>query len=375
MVSLSKIYLLRIILKLRKKVCRRLYSNMFALVILSPFTVFAQDISSSQTIIPAHDVSTLYQALQTANANGQTDIQLSPGIYRLTSTLVISAPSIRLIGDSTDPSLIRFVGRGMRSLSQVENLITVRAKHFSLDGITLTDAGNHLIQISGESGADFPVIKNCVLQDSFQQLLKVSSSDHSSNTSDYGTVQNCEFKYTQGIGPNFYIGGIDAHGARGWNVLNNVFRDIASPDNRPAEFAIHFWNGASNNVVEGNTIIDCDRGIGFGLKGKPASAGAIINNLIVHHDNNDPGADVGIILEQSPKTQILDNRVYLAHNYPNAIEYRFSETTEAAIIDNTTNKPIRKRDGATASLIGNKREKELTNLVSPDELLLISSSE
>ena len=147
MVSLSKIYLLRIILKLRKKVCRRLYSNMFALVILSPFTVFAQDISSSQTIIPAHDVSTLYQALQTANANGQTDIQLSPGIYRLTSTLVISAPSIRLIGDSTDPSLIRFVGRGMRSLSQVENLITVRAKHFSLDGITLTDAGNHLIQI------------------------------------------------------------------------------------------------------------------------------------------------------------------------------------------------------------------------------------
>lgn len=214
-----------------------------------------------------------------------------------------------------------------------------------------------------------------MLQDSFQQLLKVSSSDHSSNTSDYGTVQNCEFKYTQGIGPNFYIGGIDAHGARGWNVLNNVFRDIASPDNRPAEFAIHFWNGASNNVVEGNTIIDCDRGIGFGLKGKPASAGAIINNLIVHHDNNDPGADVGIILEQSPKTQILDNRVYLAHNYPNAIEYRFSETTEAAIIDNTTNKPIRKRDGATASLIGNKREKELTNLVSPDELLLISSSE
>lgn len=132
---------------------------MFALVILSPFTVFAQDISSSQTIISAHDVSTLYQALQTANANGQTDIQLSPGIYRLTSTLVISAPSIRLIGDSTDPSLIRFVGRGMRSLNQVENLITVRAKHFSLDGITLTDAGNHLIQISGESDADFPVIK------------------------------------------------------------------------------------------------------------------------------------------------------------------------------------------------------------------------
>lgn len=341
----------------------------------SPFTVCAQDLSSRQTIIPAHDVSTLYQALQTANANGQTDIQLSPGIYRLTSTLVISAPNIRLIGDPTNPSLIRFVGKGMRSLPQVENLIIVRAKHFSLDGITLTDAGNHLIQISGESDADFPVIKNCVLQDSFQQLLKVSSSNHSSNTSDYGTVQNCEFKYTRGIGPNFYIGGIDAHGAKGWNVLNNVFRDIASPDNRPAEFAIHFWNGAANNTVEGNKIIDCDRGIGFGLKGKPASGGAIINNLIVHQDNNDPGADVGIILEQSPRTQILDNRVYLAHNYPNAIEYRFNETTEVAIIDNITNKPIRKRDGATASLIGNKREKELDNLVSPGELLLISSSE
>ena len=343
----------------------------FTLVAL-PFLAYA-DNTENRREINVSDVPMLYKALQAANKNGETDIKLAPGIYQLTKTLVISAPHISLIGDSANPKRIQIVGLGMRSRSQVENVISVTAKNFTLDGITLSDAGNHLIQISGEYNADFPTLKNCILQDSFQQLVKVSSSQKSDHASDYGIIDNCEFRYTQGIGPNYYIGGIDAHGSRGWMISNNVFRDIASPDNRPAEFAVHFWNGASNNTVENNTIIDCDRGIGFGLKGKPASGGAIINNLIVHQDNADPSADVGILLEQSPDTQILDNRIFLGHNYPNAIEYRFTDTINAVIVDNITNKPIRKRDGATALLIDNKRVKEVSSILTADELALLAS--
>lgn len=342
--------------------------------LMLPVTGFAQDQSPIATTfsIEVSDVKSLYKAVNRANKEGNTDIVLTPGTYQLSKTINIQAAHISLLAKSKKPADTHLIGLGMRNSRQVENLINVNAKYFTLDGLTLSDAGNHIIQINGERDADFTVLRNCVLQDSFQQLVKVTTSDKSGNSSDYGLVENCEFKFTRGIGPNYYIGGIDAHKAKGWVVKHNIFRNIASPGKRVAEHAIHFWNGASNIVVEKNIIIDCDRGIGFGLQGRPASGGAIIGNLIVHHDNNHPNADVGIILEQTPDTQILDNRVFFANSYPNAIEYRFVETKGIVIADNQTNKPIRQRDGATALLIDNKRTRHLEDMVSDRELAVIA---
>jgi hypothetical protein len=349
-------------------------AGLVALIIICTKSLNAQENNQNPTtqIKNVSDVNALYSVLKLANKTGMTDIKLAPGTYQISKTLVISAPNIRIIGDSQNPSSTRLVGLGMRSRNNVENIINVNAKHFTLDGITISDAGNHLIQISGEYDADFPTLKNCILQDSFQQLIKVSSGGKSKLSSDYGVVENCEFKFTKGIGPNYYIGGIDAHKAKGWVVKHNIFRNIASPGKRVAEHAIHFWNGASNIVVENNIIIDCDRGIGFGLQGRPASGGAIIGNLIVHQDNNHPHADVGISLEQTPDTQVLDNRVFFANSYPNAIEYRFAETRGIVIADNKTNKPIRQRDGATALLIDNKRVRHLEDMASEKELAIIA---
>ncbi|ABG39702.1 hypothetical protein Patl_1176 [Paraglaciecola sp. T6c] len=349
--------------KIRHRFC------LFLLMLSISTVTFSQNshVEAGLSVIEVSDISSLYNALKRANKNGKTKILLAPGTYQLNKPLLISAAHISLIGDQLNPADTRIIGLGMRRRGQVENIITVHAKYFTLDGITLAEAGNHLIQISGERDADFPTLKNCILQDSYQQLIKVSSGGKSKNSSDYGVVENCEFAYTKGIGPNYYIGGIDAHGSRGWMVAHNRFKDIASPDKRVAEFAVHFWNGASNNTVQNNTIINCDRGIGFGLKGKPASGGAIIENLIIHYDDKDPNADVGISLEQSPDTQILDNRIYLGHNYPNAIEYRFTDTKNIVIADNITNKPVRKRNGAQGMLINNTRVKNLKEMLSKEE--------
>lgn len=344
------------------------------LCLMLPLTGFAQDPLQipSPFSIEVSDVQSLYKALNRANKEGNTEIVLTPGDYQISKTINIKAEHVSLVAKSKKPADTRLIGLGMRNSRQVENLINVNAKYFTLDGLTLSDAGNHLIQINGAHDADFVVLRNCVLQDSFQQLVKVTSGGKSNDSSDYGVVENCEFKFTKGIGPNYYIGGIDAHKAKGWVVKHNIFRNIASPGKRVAEHAIHFWNGASNIVVEKNIIIDCDRGIGFGLQGKPATGGAIIGNLIVHQDNDHPNADVGILLEQTPDTQVLDNRVFFANAYPNAIEYRFVETKGIVIADNQTNKPIRQRDGATALLIDNKRVRHLEDMVSDRELAIIA---
>ena len=150
------------------------------------------------------------------------------------------------------------------------------------------------------------------------------------------------------------IGGIDAHGSTGWIVRHNTFKNIASPNTSVAEFAVHFWDAPSaNNTIERNLIIDCDRGIGFGLQGRGNSGGIIRNNMIYHSNNNDPYADVGIALADSPNTQVYNNTVYFENSMSFSMEYRFSATQNAVFTNNLTNKPIVSRDSGGASLSNN----------------------
>jgi hypothetical protein len=93
-----------------------------------------------------------------------------------------------------------------------------------------------------------------------------------------------------------YTGGIDAHGARGWTVRRNTFVGIYCEDGEVAEHAIHLWRGARDTLVENNRIVNCSRGIGFGLTADRADGhrgGAIRRNAIVA---DIPQYDTGIEL-------------------------------------------------------------------------------
>jgi len=333
----------------------------FSITVSSTASTGQTPIPSGYAIHSVNNSAELIAALNSVRANfGKGAIVLADGTYPLTSTLQIDIPDVMLLSASADPSAVILKGNGMRVTSNVDNLIRVTASGFVLDGITLQEAGNHLIQITAETNADRPVIRNCVLQDSYEQLLKVSyNKELPANFSDGGLVENCVFRYTQGIGPNFYIGGIDAHGIRSWTIRNNIFKDIASPGGSPAEFAIHAWTNASDNLVEGNVIIDSDRGIGFGMvQTHPniqySNLGGIIKNNIIYHTNNgDTFADVAIGLVDSANTLIEGNIIFMEHNYPNAIEYRFATTVNVSIKDNQTNKAIVSRNNGQATLTGN----------------------
>jgi Right handed beta helix region len=313
---------------------------------------------ATQTDVVVGSAAELQSAVADANsAGGNRRILLKDGTYTLSNTLYVNVPYVTIAGQSGARDKVVIQGDAMSATATVQNVIRAAGSNFELTDVTLQKSGWHLVQVVGETGANNAVIHNCILRDAYQQMVKVTYDPaNPSVVANNGLIENCLFEYTAGIGPNYYIGGVDAHGARNWVVRGNTFRHIASPAGSVAEFAVHFWNGATDNIVERNLIVDCDRGIGMGLDGTdkaPALRGIIRNNVVYHSANSDPFADVGIALSDSIDTQVYNNTVFLENSITWALEYRFAITTGAQFTNNLSNKPILARDGATGTLTAN----------------------
>lgn len=341
-------------------------SNIGKLIGLLLFLLLTE--ASAKTSIQVTNARQLVTAVATANAQGNTEIILADGEYQLANTLFVQASGITLRSASGHAKKVVLRGRGMQQREQVDNLILVGASHFTLDAITLAEAGNHLVQVLTERNADHITLKNCILRDSFQQLVKVSAGGKSGHSSDNGKIENCTFYYSAGIGPQWYIGGIDAHRAQNWLIKNNRFFDIASPSRQHAEYAIHFWNQSAGNQVIDNLIVNCDRGIGFGLGPKGNQGGLIANNLILHVDKKDPFADVGIAVQSSPDTQIKNNRIYLAHRYRYAIEVTGKTSQNVLVEGNISNKRITNRKGGKGKRVKNKKLRKVEKVLTEQQL-------
>jgi len=324
--------------------------------LFAPFALLFAGLGVAQTAtITVNNESELRTAVNVANSSGgNTTILVSDGVYTLTDTLYINTPNVTLSGKTGNRANAIIQGDAMSANAKVGNLLRVTGSGFKLNGLTLRRSGWHLIQIVGESNADSPEITNCIMQDAYEQMIKVSIDQNNLNpTADNGLVENCLFEYTAGIGPQYYIGGIDAHGAKNWIIRNNTFRNIISPNTAVAEHAVHFWNTSANNLVEKNLIVNCDRGIGFGLGDRGNSGGVIRNNMIYHTANKGAFADVGIALQNSSGTSVYNNSIFMEHSYPSSIEYRFSGTTNTTITNNLTNKNIVRLDGASGTTSNN----------------------
>lgn len=325
-------------------------------------------IAQGETIIVS-TMAELQNAITTANSlGGNTTILVQDGTYTLSNTLNVNTPNVTIAGQSGDRTKVIIQGDAMNADARIKNLIRVAAKNFTISDLTLQKSGWHLLQIAGETDADNTVVRNIIFRDAYEQMLKGSIDQNNyNNTADNGLIENSLFEYTAGIGPQYYIGGIDIHGGKNWIVKNNVFRSIISPSQTVAEHAIHFWNQAAGMVVEKNTIINCDRAIGFGLDGRGASGGIIRNNMIYHAAHTGQFADVSIYLVESPGTQIYNNTIFMENSYPQSIEYRFMSTSNVLIVNNLTNKPIIARDGATGTVSSNVTNASSSWFVNPTQ--------
>ena len=320
------------------------------------------EIDPGANVITVSNLAEFEAAIDEANnGNGNMTIVLEPGTYQLTSNLRFIAANMEnltIMGATDNMHDVIIKGLGWNDNS-VTHIFNVAADNFTVANMTIGEVFYHPIQVhSNPNDADNFKAQNVRFVDAKEQLLKVSGGGNL--FADNGVIQCCEFEFTNGIAYQYYTGGIDAHRSVDWEIKYNTFKGIRSPENSLAEHAIHMWRESSGTVVDANLIIDCDRGIGFGLgEGfENGHTGGLIMNNMVHTSR-----DVGIGLETSPNTKVYNNTV-VTDNYPRSIEYRFPATSDVLIANNLVNGEISDRSSGSSGELTTNYQYASTDLFS-----------
>jgi hypothetical protein len=310
-----------------------------------------------------------------ANAPTGSTIVLADGTYDLAGSdyIVFRTPGVALRSDSGDPeAVILDGGYGGGSI------LNVAADDITIAELTVQRATWHPIHVTGgtDSNTENTTIYRVHVIDPGQQAIKINASTEGFYA-DNGVVACSTVVMTANGRANVsacYTGGVDAHLALGWRVHDNYFEGFWC-DEGLSEHAIHFWNSGRDTVVERNVIVDCARGIGFGLGETgngtardygddpcPGAAflghidGVIRNNTVLGADPalfaTQSGFDSGISLEQACGTEVMHNTVVALEQPFTGIEYRWS-STNVTIHNNLVTHAIMLRDGAQADLQGN----------------------
>lgn len=330
--------------------------------------------ASTGTIVSVDPSMAAALPAMVASAAAGTTFVLADGTYRTTGDeaarrLQIRARGITIRSASGHADAVVIDGEYVTA-----EVIGVYESDFTLAGVTVTHAVDHCVHVSPPdgaanlTGAHFYGVR---FVDCGEQFLKVNPSGARDAFVDQGIVECSHFEMTDAGRPHVernpggcYTGGIDAHAARGWVVRQNVFQGIYCAGEGLAEHAIHFWAGARDTLVERNVIVDCARGIGFGLvedgpsrdyPDDPAPGlfvghydGIIRNNVIFARIAY---YDTGIELDQARGALVLHNTIVeddaTATGRYSSIDARFANTV--VTIRNNLVRRLTVRDAATTT--------------------------
>jgi hypothetical protein len=314
-------------------------------------------------------VAELKAVLEAANRTKTTaTLLLADGTYVLdVPALDLQCPglAIRSANGNRDAVIVRGPDEGPQAA--VANVFLVSANDVVIADLTLGWCRHHGIQVRGESPFDVSGLRvhNCRIVNCNEQFIKGSSSDTDPVGATDGCIEQCLFEFTSGWAYQSYTGGIDIHKGVNWTVRDNLFRHLRTTARQAglAEHAVHFWKRCptrpQNIVVERNWVLNCDRGIGFGLgsaEGGHQGGASIIRNNIVFNDGTGPKTDVGIGLEHASDVQV-DNNTVVVRNYWAPMEYRFAGSSNLVFRNNLVNRPIQRRDEAPPAPRSNNLER------------------
>jgi hypothetical protein len=329
-------------------------------------------------------ISEVADAVRTAPA-GAT-ITFADGTYALNGTsLQVIAAGLTLRSASGDRDAVILDGGRAGS-----SILEVTGDDATIAELTLRNPRDHAIHVAGGSDDTTGArIYRVHVVDPGQQGIKINADSSQTHFPDDGLVACSVIELTDAGRPyirdNCYTGGIDAHRARGWVVRDNLVRGFWC-DSGLSEHGIHFWTGGRDNLIERNTIVDCARGIGFGLgettDGRTYSDapcggatqigqydGIIRNNMIAATDPDlfasGAGFDSGIALEQACGTVVVHDTVFSTRPPFSSIEWRFGHT-DVTVQNVLVSHPMRERDGATATTGGNVEDATVSLFADPD---------
>ncbi len=314
-------------------------------------------------------VEQLKAALQRANTNHiPATLLLADGTYVLDiPALEIQCPGLVIRSSSGRREAVVVRGPDEGPYASVADVFLVSTNDVVIADLTLGYCRFHGIQVRGEEPYNVSGLRvhNCRLVNCNQQFIKGSSSDDDPVGATDGCIEQCLFEFTSGWAYQSYTGGIDIHKGVNWVVRDNLFRNLRTSRDQSglAEHAIHFWKRCptlpQNIVVERNWIVNCDRGIGFGLSnaagGHNGGASAIRNNMIFN-EGVGPHTDVGIGLEFASNVQVDKNTVVI-EKYWAPIEYRFTGSSNLVFRNNLVNRTIQRRDAAPEAAKTNNIER------------------
>ena len=294
------------------------------------------------------------QAAISAVTSGTT-IVIASGTYQLSNTLYLNRAlsDVVIRGATNNRNDVVLAGPGMTN----SNYGNVPFGIWTGGGVTrltianLTIRGFFFHPLIFNPGTVQPRVYNVRLLDAGEQFLK-ANPDGVGGGVNGGLVEYSVFEFTT-LARSDYTNGIDVHTGADWIIRHNLFRRIRSAQGLAGP-AILMWNNSRNTVVDSNIFIDNHRDISLGLISRTPNdhtGGVVRNNMIARAPGL--GGDVGIGIMDSPGTRVLHNTIWLGGAYPNAIEYRFADTTGLTIANNLADAAATAREGATATLAGN----------------------
>ena len=286
-----------------------------------------------------------------------TTILIAPGTYVLTTTLYVNGTfsNVALRGSSGNADDVVLAGPGMTNASYGNVPFGIwtggNVQGITIANLTIRDVYYHPIIFN--AGTQSPRVYNVRLVNAGEQFIK-SNPDGNGGGVNNGVVEYAVIEYDT-TSRDSYTNGVDVHTGRNWLIRHSLFRNIRAPQGQLAGPAILMWNGSSNSVAEGNTFINCQREIAFGLIARVSPhdhAGGIVRNNFIYRSSSVAG-DVAIGVFDSPNTQVLHNSALIGGTYANAVEYRFAGTTGGLIANNLFDAAIQGRDGAASTVSGN----------------------
>lgn len=305
--------------------------------------------------IKVKNVDGLYKAVSKLKSN--TTLMLAKGTYNLTKPVQIpdGLENIAIRGSSGQFEDVILKGAGMNNKAVWHGIMLNGSTNILIADLTVGWLGIHPVTINPK--AQNVHIYHCRLIDAGEQFIK-SNAGKNGEGSNNGKVEYCLIEYSAEGPPNGYTNGVDVHGGDKWEIRHNIFRNIKTPKGAKYKHvpAVLMWNGAKDTICEGNTFINCDRAIAFGLTKRndyPDHEGGLIqNNFIFVEKGKVSHADTGIFAA-SANVKIYHNTIILNDSYPNAIEVRYDFSKNAGVFNNLCDSNIQARDGAEIKQDGN----------------------